>query len=114
MHRGQVLLLHFERQPCHRSDVRYMGTGIKGLVSKHPEIARQIPSFHDICPATHVGSSQIDDYPRSIEDLALSVYAYAPRFKAKDRAAASSESSNVGTIPAEIPEQSHQGSLFPS
>lgn len=52
---------------------------LRDLVDRFPEIANQV-EWHYMCPSKHVGSSLADDYPRSIEQLAVSLVEYAPRF----------------------------------
>lgn len=53
-----------------------MERDLKQLVQNHPNIATEV-EFDTFCPSRSVGSSNIDDYPRAIEDVARSLLAYA-------------------------------------
>jgi hypothetical protein len=58
------------------SDAQYdvMERELKALVAAHPEIERDV-EYTAMCPSRVVGSSNLDDYPREIEQIAESLLA---------------------------------------
>jgi NAD-dependent DNA ligase len=53
---------------------------LKALVARHPELERKV-CWDFLCPSRNVGSSNPEDYPRQIEQIALSLLAYQKEAK---------------------------------
>lgn len=72
---------------------------LRELVTKHPEASKRDP-LEPFCPANTVGSSNLDDYPRVIDQLAESLLGYNSVFVAHERVISSAES-NFSNEPKE-------------
>lgn len=48
---------------------------LRELVAQYPEIAATV-AYHEDCPSQHVGSGNLDDYPRELQMVAESLRIY--------------------------------------